>query len=147
MHQTHDQHDEKTYPSDRYHILQRHIREREAKHGHDLDSLVPILESSSADLRQACQAGVKGASEWFQDFNSGRWAGFFSKLDKSGNEARHANLAAQLAVLQKALENFRQVERVRLIKPFERFFDPETGKRLRSITLDKNTENFAARLD
>jgi hypothetical protein len=147
MNQKDSETDRKVRSADRYHTLQRQIREREEMHGHDLDSLVPILQSSSADLRQACQAAVKGASEWFHDFNSGRWAGFFSKLDKSNNEERHATLVAQLVAVQKSLENFRQVERVRLIKPFEKFFDPETGQRLKSVITHKSTETFAARLD
>lgn len=132
---------------DRFATLQRRIREREAKHGHDLDSLVPILENSSADLRAACEAAVKGVKEWFQGCNSGRWAGFFSKVNQSKNKERHNALITQLEAVERALEQFRQVERVRIVKPFERFFDPETGERLKSIAVDKDTEMFAARFD
>lgn len=129
-------------PLDRYTILQQHIRECEAKHGHDLDSLVPILETSSADLRAACEAAVRGLNTWIQDCNSGRWASLFSKFDKAEAEKRHDVLVKQLAEVQRALEHFRQVDRIQLVRPFERFFDPISGRKLK---FDRETRSFAAR--
>lgn len=137
--------DEKAGSYDRYMILQRKIRERESKHGHDFDSLVPILAESSADLREACESAVKAVSQWFQDCNSGRWAGFFSKINKARSEEQHEALVKHMATVQETLDRFRQVDRVRLIQPFEKFFDPVTGQRLKSENKDKSTEAFAAK--
>lgn len=126
--------------------FRQQIRERESQHGHDLDTLVPILEHSSAQLRKACEEGMKCTMLWFKSCNTRRWTGFFSKLDTSRAQERHANLSDRLRELETALDEFRKVERIRLIKPFERFFDPETGVLLESIRNDpKNAEMFAAR--
>ncbi|KAF8060806.1 hypothetical protein FPV67DRAFT_1673642 [Lyophyllum atratum] len=137
--------DEKAGYHDRYTRLQKRIRERELQHGHDFDSLVPILESSSAELRTSCEAAVTGMREWFNDCNTNRWTGFFSKYDKTKGEKRHAALVEQLAAVQGALARYRESERLKLLKPFERFFDPATGQRLRSDGGDKESEVFAAR--
>ncbi|RDB27383.1 Uncharacterized protein C57A7.05 [Hypsizygus marmoreus] len=129
----------------RYMNLQQQMREHETKHGHDLDSLVPILAASSAELRAACEAAISGASDWIRDCNSGRWAGFFSRPDKARSDARHEVLVQRLAAVRGTLEHFREVERVRLIKPFERFFDTTTGVRVKSEKGDKTSEVFSAR--
>lgn len=132
---------------DRFTMLRRQIREREAKHGHDLDTLVPILAESSADLRAACEDGMKVAAEWFQDCNSGRWTRFFLKPNKAKIEKQHENLVGALSALRRTLVEFREKERVKLIKPFERFFDQETGRLLEQdgiIEHPRRTELFAA---
>ncbi|KAG6854200.1 hypothetical protein C0991_009513 [Blastosporella zonata] len=130
---------------DRFTILEKQIWAREVKHGHDFDSLVPIIAESSAELRSACAAAVTGLNEWFNGCNSGRWPGLLSKYDKAKGEQRHAALMEQLEAVQKALEQYREVEKVRVIKPFEKFFDPVTGQRLKSVNSSDATEMFAAR--
>jgi len=75
---------------------------------------------------------MKGVEKWFHDCNSGRWRGFFSKVDKAKNRERHDALIQQLDVVQKALDHFRRVGRDKLVEPFERFFDPATGRQLKS---------------
>ncbi|KAF8798312.1 hypothetical protein BYT27DRAFT_7177807 [Phlegmacium glaucopus] len=125
-----------------YQTMRRNIREREIQHGHDLDSLVPILASSSADLRSACENGVTCVMDWFQECNSRRWAAYFSKPDTSKVKERHDKLVAQLNQLQAALEEFRSVHRSKLVQPYERFFDPKTRRLLQSPD-DKNM--FASR--
>ncbi|TFK38741.1 hypothetical protein BDQ12DRAFT_712685 [Crucibulum laeve] len=130
---------------DRHTTLRRKIKQREIQHGHDLDSLVPILAESSAALRATSEAALKVIIEWFQAANSSRWAGFFQKLDKTKVEERNAVLVKSLNELQTTLEHFRKVDRVQLVKPFERFFDPATGRILESVIKEKDTEMFAAR--
>ena len=118
--------------ANRYQILMRKIRERENQHGHDLDSLITILASSSVDLRSACNNGVTCVADWFQECNSRRWATYFAKPDAGKFKERHDNLVNQLNELQVALEEFRSVHRTKLVQPYERFFDPQT-KRLLEI--------------
>lgn len=130
----------------RYTIFRRKIREKEFRHGHDLDSLILILAESSTGLRGACADGVKGAAEWFRDCNSGRWTGFLSGQDENKIEARHQALVDHLRRIHEALDEFKKVERVKLIKPFEKFFDPRTGRLLESETSEgKNDIAFSAR--
>ncbi|KAG6910622.1 hypothetical protein DXG01_009131 [Tephrocybe rancida] len=137
--------DDKTGYWDRFTILQKQMWQREVKHGHDFDSLVPIIAESSAELRTACDDAVTGMTEWFHGCNSGRWTGFFSRYDKVKGDQRHAQLVEQLAAVQKALEQYREVDKVRVIKPFEKFFDPVTGRRLKSVNSSDAMEMFAAR--
>ena len=115
----------------RYSILQEHLRHYEAKNSHNLDSLLPILSASSAELREACEVAMKGVEQWFHDCNGGRWRGFFAQVDKTKNKERQDALIQQLDAVKKALDHFRRVERVKLVEPFERFFDPATGRQLK----------------
>ncbi|KAG5725819.1 hypothetical protein E4T56_gene2441 [Termitomyces sp. T112] len=130
---------------DRYTILQKEIWQHEIKHGHDFDSLVPILAESSSDLRTACHAAISGLIDWFNGCNSGRWTGFFSKYNKVKGDQRHAALVQRLAEVQRELEQYREVHRIRVFQPFEKFFDPITGQRLKSSDGSDTTEMFAAR--
>ncbi|KAG6901993.1 hypothetical protein C0995_005793 [Termitomyces sp. Mi166 len=137
--------DDKTGYWDRYTILQKELWQHEIKHGHGFDSLVPILAESSSELRAACRAAIAGLTEWFQDCNSGRWTGLFSKYNKVKGDQRHAVLVQQLAAVQRELEHYREVQRIRVIEPFEKFFDPVTGKRLKKNNPSDTTEMFTAR--
>ncbi|KAG6849761.1 hypothetical protein H0H93_005443 [Arthromyces matolae] len=130
---------------DRYTILQKEIWQHEVKHGHDLDSLIPIIAESSADLRDACGGVINALTEWFHGCNSGRWTGLFTKYDKVKGDQRHATLVEQRAALQTALEQYREIQRVKIIQPYERFFDPVTGQRLKSNDASNSDEMFAAR--
>ncbi|GLB36769.1 putative ER transporter, 6TM, N-terminal [Lyophyllum shimeji] len=145
LERTESEDDEKGKYHDRYTRLQREIRERELRHGHDFDSLMPILEASSAELRAACESAVTRTQEWLHDCNSRRWMGYIEKYDKTKGEQRHAALVAQLAALQGALQRYRDEDRLQLIQPFERFFDPVTKRRRKSDSDDSSTEVFAAR--
>ncbi|KAG5654141.1 hypothetical protein H0H81_006852 [Sphagnurus paluster] len=131
-------------PWDRYTILQGKIRARELKHGHDFDGLLPLLASSSADLRAACNGAVGAVQGFIADCNSGRWAGFFRQYDQEAGSKRQATLVARLEELKAALERYRELERVHLIAPFEKFFDPQTGRRLKNPE-DETLQIFAAR--
>lgn len=125
--------------TDRFHALQRKVNEREVEHGHDLDSLVPILASTSANLRSHCRSAVQCVSDWFVDCNTHRFRTFFSKRNRSKEDERHVKLVDQLQTLEAALNDFRTVERVKLIKPYEKFFDPRTKK------LRKESNMFATK--
>ena len=138
--------DDKTGYWDRYTILQKEIWQHELKHGHDFDSLVPILAESSSDLRAACNAAISGLTEWFHDCNSRRWTGLFSKHNKAQRDQRHAALVQRLAEVQRELGQYREVRRIGVFQPFEKFFDPITGRRLKSSNDSDTTEMFAARL-
>jgi len=128
-----------TQKLDRFQALQQKMTERELQHGHDLDSLVPILASSSLDLRNASESAIIGVMEWTQEFNSRRWANLFHPSSEEQIKQRHEKLATELKRLETALEEFRTIQRIKLIKPYERFFDPVTRKLIR------DSEIFASR--
>ncbi|KAG6885510.1 hypothetical protein C0993_000760 [Termitomyces sp. T159_Od127] len=136
---------DKTGYWDRYTILQKEIWQHEMKHGHDFDSLVPILAESSSELRAACSAAITGLTAWFDDCNHGRWTKFFSKYDKVKGDQRHAVLVQQLAAVQRELEQYRELHRKKVFQPFEKFFDPVTGQRLKQSSASNTTGMFAAR--
>ncbi|KAJ7250170.1 hypothetical protein B0H12DRAFT_1121038 [Mycena haematopus] len=119
----------------RYAHRRAKVREREARHGHDLDALVPILAEVAKPLRVAAEEGVIALRAWFRGCNQGRWSGF---LRGKGNgkeelEKRQAALVKARDALGETLSEWRKKERVKLLKPFERFFDPETGELLANI--------------
>ncbi|KAJ6459650.1 hypothetical protein C8R45DRAFT_553978 [Mycena sanguinolenta] len=119
----------------RYAHRRAKIREREARHGHDLDALVPILAQVAQPLRVSAEEGMGALRAWFAGCNVGRWSGF---LRGKGNgkevlEERQAKLVKARDALGEMLEEWRKRERVKLLKPFERFFDPETGELLANI--------------
>ncbi|KAG6889035.1 hypothetical protein C0992_006603 [Termitomyces sp. T32_za158] len=130
---------------DRYTILQKELWQHEIKHGHDFDSLVPILAESSYDLRAACNTAITGLIEWFSDCNDGRWTKLFSKYNKVKGDQRHAVLVQQLAAVQRELEQYRELHRIKVFQPYEKFFDPLTGQRLKQSNASDTTEMFAAR--
>ncbi|KAJ7447940.1 hypothetical protein B0H11DRAFT_351668 [Mycena galericulata] len=140
-----------TRPNTRFARRRRLIREREARHGHDLDTLVPILAAASAPLRTCAADGLALLRAWFVGCNAGRWSGVLRRVlrkgkDKQAEEAegRQRGLAEAREKLGAALGEFRGVERVRLIKPFERFFDPETGRLLDSIARSRDDPDMFA---
>jgi hypothetical protein len=127
---------------DRFSTLRRQIQEREARHGNDLDTLIPILLSSSENLRSACESATRATMDWFKACNTGRWAAFFTKLDQTHVEARSAGLKEQRRLVETALDDFRNVQRIKLLKPYERFFDPVTKKLIHELN---SPEMFSAR--
>lgn len=86
-----------------------------------------------------------GLIEWFNDCNDRRWTGLFSKYNKVKGDERHAVLVQQLAALQRELEQYRQLHRIKVFQPFEKFFDPVTGQRLKQSSTSDTTKMFAAR--
>ena len=127
---------------DRFASLRRQIQEREVRHGNDLDTLIPILSSSSENLRSACESATRATMDWFKACNTGRWAAFFTKLDQTHVEARSAGLKEQRRLVETALDDFRNVQRIKLLEPYEKFFDPVTKKLIHELN---SPEMFSAR--
>ena len=63
-----------------------------------------------------------------EDCNKRRWFFIFRKETPSAIAERHEKLLDALKELQAALAEFRSVERVKLVKPYEKLFDPDTLK-------------------
>jgi hypothetical protein len=80
------------HPTVRYDKLQEVMdaHESEAKRG--LDDLVPILESSSARLRQACLTVLNDTIEWLEWTNARRWKRGAKAVFPTSAEARQGNL-------------------------------------------------------
>ncbi|KAL1742634.1 hypothetical protein HDZ31DRAFT_42783 [Schizophyllum fasciatum] len=117
---------------DRFTLLRRRIKEREAMHGHNLDALMPILAHASEGLRAAVTEAATEAQQWGVDCNHGRWSGWFfacfgqrRKLREKVIE-RRAKVGRALGALERELEIFRSVTGKELLKPYEKCFDPET---------------------
>ncbi|KAJ7328509.1 hypothetical protein DFH08DRAFT_884074 [Mycena albidolilacea] len=123
------------------------VRAREARHGHDLDALVPILAEASAPLRKAAEDGMNALREWFQGCNERRWRSFFGgKTGQAELDERQRVLCEARDALGTMLREWRKEGggRVRLIKPFERFFDKETGRLLEGVGKGLDDEEMFA---
>ncbi|KAF7330042.1 hypothetical protein MKEN_00268300 [Mycena kentingensis (nom. inval.)] len=132
----------------RFSRRRRVMADREAAHGHALDDLVPILASSSKPLRNACEEGMKRLKVWLNECDSGRWTTLVKKRSAEDIEKSHAALVGVTDSLEAALKTWRVEGRVELIKPYERFFDPGTGKLKPEFGAWGNKENkemFAVR--
>ncbi|KAF9031494.1 hypothetical protein BDZ89DRAFT_1063889 [Hymenopellis radicata] len=108
----------------------KRLNEKEIEHGHDLTSLLPLLQAASTALLGACGDGMDKLEAWVQDCNSGRWTWLISSPSPQRIAERKKGLEGCVAKLKQAMEEFENVERVRMIKPFEKCFDPVTGKPL-----------------
>jgi hypothetical protein len=71
---------------------------------------------------------MSGICGWVKDCNKRRWLSIFSRERPAIRAERHERLVGALKKLQDALEEFKSVERVKLIKPYEKLFDPDTLK-------------------
>lgn len=128
-----------TQKPSRYQALLFQTKERELLHGHDLDSLLPILQLASENIRATLESTLLCVINWLQDSNSRRLTGLFKRKDAVQIQERQQVLGNQLKELVAALSEFRLVERKKLIKPYEKFFDPETK------LLVKRADMFASR--
>ena len=117
--------------ANRFRAIRQITKQREIEHGHDLDTLVPILASASANLRSASEEALISIIDWLQDCNSRRWLALLSRNNKDLIAERQEKLQKELRKIEDALEEFRTVERVKLIKPYEKFFDPKTKRLLK----------------
>ena len=126
-------------PTHRFKRLRKDIRDREHAHGHDLASLISIVEGSTSNLRSVSQDAVEGIIAWVGECNSRRWSMYFGSFFKGKRERQEreikegrGRLAAKLEGLKSSLQAFRKEERKRIVGPYEKFFDPVTGKLLAS---------------
>ncbi|KIY71039.1 hypothetical protein CYLTODRAFT_435413 [Cylindrobasidium torrendii FP15055 ss-10] len=113
--------------------LRKTIKTREEAHGHDLTTLLPILAHAATPLLESCVSGVDLLSSWIDDCNSGRWTWLVRKPSAERIEKRRAVIVAEAQKLRTNLQTFREVERVKIIQPFEKCFDAQTGKPIISL--------------
>ncbi|KAF7311860.1 hypothetical protein MIND_00196700 [Mycena indigotica] len=123
----------------------RVLAQRELAHGHALDDLVPILAEASLPLRTTCEKSMKALRVWFDECNSGRWTSLVRKRSKTDIEKSHSALVNVTAELKDRLEQWRKEGRIGLIKPYERFFDPGTGKLKQELVSGSGNGMFAVR--
>lgn len=128
----HAKDDSESLQKNRNTTLRRSLKEREAKHGHGLSDLMPVLSVSAAPLLEACTTMMQTVDSWVTDCNSGRWTWLVTRPSLQHIEDRHKGIVDALQILRQASMQFRDAERVKLIKPFEKCFDPTTGRPLGS---------------
>lgn len=101
------------------------VRERlgaaECANQHDLGSLLPLFDTASADLRYATDAALEDTMTWLIQQNKSRWSRSKEAVDEIA-------LAASVAQLETAVEEYRSDGRKALTEPFRTFFDPKTGE-------------------
>ena len=103
--------------------------------GTTLDEFMPILASSTANLRQAAANAFQEASDWLNTVNHSRWS---KPRDPVQQFVRENNLAK----LQAVLTEFRETKHFDLLEPFREAFDssghlkPEYATMLRISSRD-----------
>ncbi|CDZ98124.1 Predicted membrane protein [Phaffia rhodozyma] len=127
--------------------LRTQISEKERANGHDLQALLPILRSSSSELRQSLIDALKSLISWLEMANSTRWSKFFKKNDKNTQAQeieQKLEMERKLEALRQALVKFKEIERRNLVEgPFGGYFkELEKNKK----TIDRlNHEGFSAK--
>lgn len=99
--------------------------ERLEEHNHpsrSLDALVPILNESSADVRQASIKALKDISQWLTLVNHTRW----KKVP--GDAPPISQREENLENVKRALKEFRASKQFAVLEPYRQFFDPNTGE-------------------
>ncbi|GAA5916631.1 hypothetical protein JCM5296_002963 [Sporobolomyces johnsonii] len=107
--------------------LRHRLAAAEEQHKHDLPSLLPIFETASSDLRQACDNALVGAMSWLTTQNQRRWR---RQLSVEATDEAYAAQHARVEALSAELALYRTSKREALVRPFADFFDPATGKLL-----------------
>ncbi|KAJ3501936.1 hypothetical protein NLJ89_g9115 [Agrocybe chaxingu] len=77
--------------------------------------------------------------DFLKEANTRRWSSFVFRATPEQVEERHRKLGKTLKVLENAWDDFKSVQRVNLVKPFEAFFDPQTRQ------LKENSDAFATK--
>jgi hypothetical protein len=115
----------------------KHAVNHMEKHRHagtKIDDLLPIIASSTSDLRSAAKTGLDDAIKWLDVANHSRW----TRPPKGATEIsfREANLAR----LKETLAEFRATKHFELLKPYRELFDergnvrPEAATAMRAST-------------
>ena len=94
--------------------------------GTDYASLLPILASSTAPLRQAASDALKESINLLNTLNHSRWT---SPKASNPTETREQHLAH----LRVALEEFKATNQFRLLDNYAELFDERTGEPKKSI--------------
>ncbi|GAA6043841.1 hypothetical protein JCM8097_007230 [Rhodosporidiobolus ruineniae] len=103
----------------------------ELANGHDLASLLPILDTASASVREAGDRALESSMRWLVQQNAARWDGLFPTRWKTSPDADPRNEERdreQIAALEAELKTYRSEGRQAIVEPFRDFFDPKTGK-------------------
>ncbi|EJU01649.1 hypothetical protein DACRYDRAFT_116734 [Dacryopinax primogenitus] len=124
----------------RFDALRAKVMRREKDHGHDLDNLVPLLLDASGELLAACERALKGRIDWLTYVNSTRWRGSKSLKEE---EAMYDSGKLEAEAVRTALAGLRSDTRMRILEPFERFFDPATGELLPELKRSASERMFA----
>jgi hypothetical protein len=94
--------------------------------GTDYASLLPILESSTAPLRQAASDALKESINLLNTLNHSRWT---SPKSSNPTEVREQHLAH----LRVTLQEFKATNQFRLLDNYAELFDERTGEPKKSI--------------
>ena len=94
--------------------------------GTDYASLLPILESSTAPLRQAASEALKESIDLLNTLNHSRWT---SPKSNTPIEVREQHLAR----LRSTLQEFKSQDQFRLLDNFAELFDAKTGEPKKSV--------------
>ncbi|GAA6023484.1 hypothetical protein JCM10207_006212 [Rhodosporidiobolus poonsookiae] len=102
---------------------------------HDLASLLPLLDSTTSDLRSAADAALEGAMGWLIVQNEARWSGVLPRRmrrDPALIEQEEHEQHERVEALEAAIKAYRAEGRHALVEPFRAFFDHRTGELLPS---------------
>lgn len=108
--------------------MQNLMNEKEQASNRTVGHLLPILQQSSARLRSSCYNGLQGGIDWLEWTNTHRW--YRGKKAYPEGESVQEGLQKRKAAIEElkdALDEFRNVEHIKLLEPFRELFDPETG--------------------
>lgn len=108
--------------------MQNTITEKEQITNRTMDHLLPILQQSSERLRTACYKGLQGGIDWLDWTNTHRW--YRGKKAYPEGETVQEGLQKRKAAIEElkdALDEFRNIEHIKLLEPFRGLFDPDTG--------------------
>lgn len=94
--------------------------------GADYASLLPILESATAPLRQAAGEALQESIDFLHTLNHSRWT---SPKTSTPTSVREENLAR----LRTALTEFRTQGQFGVLQPFKELFDERTGQPKESV--------------
>ncbi|GAA6009109.1 hypothetical protein JCM11491_005752 [Sporobolomyces phaffii] len=132
--------DPKSRETARMHRFRMRADSAEVENKHTLPDLLPIFDSASSSLRNACDGALLSAMDWLMECNNSRW---FKQPKAQDAEAEAASYRARVETLESELRIYRSEKRQELIAPFAEFFDPKTGALLpevaRSFSFSPNT--------
>lgn len=109
-----------------------HTNQHEKASRRALEDLMPELDESTRELRQAAKAGLESVSQYLDMINNHRWKR--TPKDAPTIESRQETLKN----LEDALEEYRKSKHFNILNGFQDLFDPVTGK------LKPTTEKYLA---
>lgn len=116
---------------------------KEKDQGQSFHDLQPLLESTTASLRESCDRSLHEVRAILSHWNDTRWFRRSNTVDPTGQQACAARIDV-LSRLTEEIEMFRFTRRAEMLKPFEKHFDVHTGALLDSTGHDIPNEFSAA---